>query len=126
MYPPTKRPTGFSLIEERRVSTATTASLKERKAKRYVRLIPLDWIQTAAKLPGQALQVGVALWYMAGVTKKMAVSLSNARLKSFGVGRSSKRRALASLEAAGLVKVTQEAGCNPLVTIHTTPGTNRS
>lgn len=98
----------------------------ERKAKRYVRTIPLDWIQSAATLPGKALQVGIALWYRSGVTKKLSVLLSNTQLVSFGVSRSSKRRALASLEAAGLVKVTQEAGCNPLVTIHTTPGTNRS
>ena len=117
MYPSTKRPFEILGIAERLVPTATSAALLERKAKRYVRSIPLDWIQAASKLPGKALQVGVALWHMAGVTKKMTVSLSNARLESFGVSRSSKRRALMALAAAGLVKVTQETGKNPLVTI---------
>ena len=123
MYPHTKRPLKIHRIEERRVHTATAAAMIEHKAKRYIRTVPLDWVQTAAKLPGQALQVGIALWYMAGITKKMAVSLSNTRLESFGVSRSSKRRALASLEAAGLVKTTQEVGCNPLVTIYDASGT---
>lgn len=119
MYPSIKGSHPVSGIHERRVSTASSVARAERRAERYVRTIPLAWIQTAACLPGKALQVGIALWYMAGVTKRMTVPLTNGRLAGFGVRRSAKSRALATLVAAGLVKIEQDVGRNPRVTICT-------
>jgi hypothetical protein len=106
-------------FHERPVATAASVIRAERRANRYVRTIPLNWIQTAARLPGKSLQVGIALWHLAGVTKRMTVRLTSVRLTAFGVRRSSKRRALATLAAAGLVKIDQDVGRNPLVTICT-------
>ena len=79
--------------------------------------IPLHWLQAAARLPGQACQVGLALWYLAGLGSTATVSLSNAVLTGFGVDRHAKYRALKALAGAGLITVTRSPGQNPVVTI---------
>jgi hypothetical protein len=81
--------------------------------------VPLAWLQAAACLPGRALQVGLALWYLIGVTKSATVSLSSVRLAGFGVDRSAKRRALTALAGAGLITLDQAPGRNPAVTVIT-------
>ena len=70
--------------------------------------IPLAWLCAAAKLPGKALPCGVALWFMRGVTQSVEqLYVSNILAADFGMSRYAKRRALLSLEAAGLVKLEQ-------------------
>jgi hypothetical protein len=78
--------------------------------------IPLLWLETAAKLPGKCLHVGLALWYLAGVQKSNAVALGNARLQKLGVDRDAKARCLKALQEAGLITVDQQPGRNPRVT----------
>jgi hypothetical protein len=113
------RPSPVPGIQERRIESATTAELTKRQSARYLRPVPLAWLQAAACLPGRALQVGVALWYLAGVTKSTTVRLSSVRLVGFGVDRSAKRRALAALAGAGLIALDQAPGRNPAVTVIT-------
>ena len=79
--------------------------------------VPLPWLQSASKLPGKSLQVGVALWYRAGLEGKSTVTLTNVLLAEFGVDRYAKRRALRHLRDAGLISVLQKNGRNPVVTI---------
>ena len=79
--------------------------------------IPLDWLFKASKLPGKTLQVGIALWFMAGLKCKRTVALTTRLLKEFGVSRSTKARSLKALENAGLISVERRHGKNPLVTI---------
>ena len=83
--------------------------------------IPLAWLQAASKLPGKSLHVGVALWYISGLTKSKTVTLSNPLLKSLGVDRKAKARCLKSMERAGLVAVMSTAGRNPVVTLLNAP-----
>jgi DNA-binding MarR family transcriptional regulator len=52
------------------------------------------------------------------MNKKQKVSLPNGLLKELGVDRHSKSRALAALEATGLVSVERLPGRSPVVTIH--------
>jgi hypothetical protein len=105
-------------IRERRIVSGTAAKLTKRQSARYLRgPVPLAWLQTAACLPGRALQVGLALWYLVGVTKSATVSLSSVRLARFGVNRSAKRRALAALAGAGLITIDQVLGRNPMITV---------
>ena len=107
-------------ILERRIVTATTAKLTQQRSDRYLRgPVPLAWLEAAARLPGQALQVGLALWFLIGVTKSATVSLTTVKLAGFGVDRSAKRRALASLAGAGLITLDQVPGRNPMVTVVT-------
>ncbi|EIC21447.1 hypothetical protein Thi970DRAFT_01655 [Thiorhodovibrio frisius] len=66
--------------------------------------IPLNWLERAARLPGKALHVGLALWFRAGMVGDAWVKLSNGLVARFGVERNAKRRALTALQGAGLVE----------------------
>ena len=39
--------------------------------------IPLPWLEAAARLPGKSIHAGIALWYVAGLTRSRSVPLSN-------------------------------------------------
>jgi hypothetical protein len=57
--------------------------------------IKLAWLQAAARLPGKALAVGIALWHLAGLRRTHSyLPLSSERLAPFGVSRYAKDRAL--------------------------------
>jgi hypothetical protein len=82
--------------------------------------VPLTWLRKACALPGpKVLAVGLALWFLAGLRKRQHdLSLTSAALKRFGVEeRSTKSRALAALEKAGLIRVVRQPGKNPRVTL---------
>lgn len=79
--------------------------------------VPLRWLQAAAVLPGKSLHAGVALWYVAGLTRSTDVPLSNVAGDKFGLDRNAKYRALAWLEGAGLIRVERKLGRAPVVTI---------
>jgi hypothetical protein len=79
--------------------------------------IPWAWIAAAAALPGPALLVGLCVWRLAGAMKSHAVSLGNSDLKSLGIDRAAKSRALHALETAGLIAVARRRGRFPTVTL---------
>jgi hypothetical protein len=79
--------------------------------------IPWKWLAQAARLPGKAIQVGLALWFLAGIKDRRTVALSGSVLEDLGVDRYAKYRGLNGLEEAGLVSVSQHPGRNPMVTI---------
>ena len=79
--------------------------------------IPLEWLTTASRLHGKAINVSLALWYMKGLTKNDTVSLSGTVLKDFGVSRQAMYRGLKKLELVGLVSVSRHIGRCPKVTI---------
>jgi hypothetical protein len=78
--------------------------------------IPVAWIARAAKLPGRALAVGLALWFIVGVGRR-SNAVCPTLLQKFGVSRKAGYRALQSLEAAGLVMVERRRGRCSHVTI---------
>lgn len=78
--------------------------------------IPIEWLTAAARLPGKALAVGVAIWFRVGCQPYDAdVSICNTLLSRLGVHRVSGYRGLAALEQAGLVAVTRHRGRCPRV-----------
>jgi len=83
----------------------------------YVRTIPLSWIHRASRLPGKALQVGITLWHLAGVTKSRTVILTRSRLRQFGLHPETGRRGLRALEKANLVHVERSGRKCPRVTL---------
>ena len=94
----------------------------QRKQKRifagnFVPALPLEWANTAGRLPGKALHVALAIWRQAALKKSMTTSLPNAPLAGYGVKERAKRAALLALEGAGLIQVEWKPGCNPIVTI---------
>src|SRR5262245_45042844 len=68
--------------------------------------IPLTWLGRACRLPGgKVLAVALAIWYVAGVKKRMTdLPLTTKTLEKFGVtNRSAKGRAIKILVKAGLI-----------------------
>jgi hypothetical protein len=88
-----------------------------RKGKFLAGPIPLTWLTTAAQLPGKALSVGLALWFLRGCQKRATVRLTRQTLEQFGVSRKAGYRGLELLEAAGLVEARRHVGRSPWVTI---------
>jgi hypothetical protein len=84
---------------------------------KYIRTVPLAWAMRAAALPGKSLAVGIVIWYLAGISKRHTIVLSNKLRSEFGVTRNSGRRALKRLEDAGLVRVERSGNKSPSVTI---------
>lgn len=79
--------------------------------------IPGEWLHRAAKLPGHALHVALALWYLAGLEKCRQVKLTWRVYARFAVSPDAGRRGLAALERADLVAVDRHPGRCPVVTI---------
>lgn len=79
--------------------------------------IPLNWLSRASQLQGKSLQVGLSLWFLAGLTNSKTVKLSQSTLCDFGVNRHCKYRALKWLEEARLISVKGENGQSPEVTL---------
>jgi hypothetical protein len=79
--------------------------------------IPLNWLSTAARLPGKSLHVAIAIWLAASLAKSATVPLSNLAAAPFGLDRNAKYRALQWLEGAGLISVERKLGRAPIVTV---------
>jgi hypothetical protein len=79
--------------------------------------IPFNWLAKAARQPGKALHVAIAIWFFAGVTRSRSVALSSRLMFSLGSSRFSTYRGLKALEEVGLVTVIRHRGRNPRVTI---------
>ena len=95
---------------------------RPKQGERFLRgPIPLPWLSRAARLPGKALHVAIAVYYLAGLKRRRTVALSGKVSAELGVDRHSKYRALKWLEEAGLVRVKRHPGRNPLVTILEVP-----
>jgi hypothetical protein len=80
--------------------------------------VPLSWLASAAKLPGKALHVTVALWFFAGLRATHQINFPMRWLKTvFGVNRTSAYRGLVALEKVGLVSVLRHRGRASIVTL---------
>jgi len=106
-----------------RMSTANRPIRKksDRSSKMFIKgPIPLGWIMKAASVEGKTLHVALVLWFLAGLKRSLKVTVSQSKLRLFGVSRQASYRALFRLEGAGLVSVERHRGRNPIVTIRLT------
>jgi DNA-binding MarR family transcriptional regulator len=79
--------------------------------------IPIAWLNVAAKLPGKTLNVGIAIWWLAGMSKTTAFKLTGKSLNQLGVSRDAASDGLKRLEECGLVLVKRSPGQRPTVQI---------
>ncbi len=79
--------------------------------------VPWGWLEQAARQPGRALHVAIALWFRSGLKRSKTVKVPRAVLSTMGVDRHAGYRGLAALERAGLVHVARVPGKSPEVTI---------
>lgn len=102
-------------------SPATPPAVRKprfRQGEKFLRgPIPWPWLSKAARLPGQALQVGLVLWHLDGFKKTGVVDLSRVPLEDFGVSRQAAYRGLKALEDADLVTAGRRRGRKTRVTI---------
>ena len=89
-----------------------------RRHSRFLRgPISMTWLETAAKLPGRALHVALAIRHQSALERSSTVALSNKHCAALGVDRDAKRRGLAALQSDGLVIVERKPGRKPVVTL---------
>ena len=79
--------------------------------------IPMDWLSAAGKLPGKAFNLGIAIWWLAGMSKTTAFKLTRKALNQLGVSRDATSDALKRLEEHGLILVKRSPGQRPTVEI---------
>ena len=78
---------------------------------------PLPWLSIAAGLPGKAVNVALAIYWLAGMASSRSVKVSAKALAYFCVSQDAYRDGLARLEAAGLVDVDRRVGQRAMITI---------
>ena len=79
--------------------------------------IPMAWLNEAARLPGKALNLGIAIWWLAGMAQTKTFKLTGKALDQLGVSRDAAADALKRLEGRGLIRVQRAPGQRPTVEI---------
>jgi hypothetical protein len=79
--------------------------------------IPMAWLNVAARLPGKTLNVGIAIWWLAGMSKTTSFKLTRKALDQLGVSRDATSDALKRLEDNCLIRVQRLPGQRPTVQI---------
>jgi hypothetical protein len=101
--------------------TATEGSRKLKRRSQRAEFVMLPYAQTMRAVgkvkSSAALAVMVELAYQVFKTHKSEVVLSNAMMRSVGISRHAKLRALRELEAAGVVVVDWKVRKSPRVTV---------
>jgi DNA-binding MarR family transcriptional regulator len=108
----------YENIPVREVLTDALRDYERRAKDRFLKgPIPLQLIALAARLPGQALAVYLAIHHRAALTRSDSVTLPKSLIEQFGVSRDAKARALHALEEASLVVVERVNGRSARVTL---------
>jgi DNA-binding transcriptional ArsR family regulator len=83
----------------------------------------MRWIRRAARLPGKAFHLGMAIWQEALCipARNPVVKLPRRKRKWFGLERRAFYRALRALREAGLIDAEARKGKVPLITIRDVP-----
>ena len=79
--------------------------------------IPLDWLASAAKLPGKTLNVALALRWLHGMSAGKPFKLTQKALDWLNVSRETAGDCLVRLEQHGLIQVVRKPGRSPVVSI---------
>lgn len=99
------------VFDEIEVQTDVSRRQASRMQGRFLKgPIPMADLWAAARLPGQALALYLAIRHQCDISRSAVVTLPAALLRHFGIGKDTKSRALRSLCAAGLVTVENRCG----------------
>ncbi len=93
-------------VSETEVETVWTKKQRRKNLSRFLKgPIPLTALQHAARMPGKALALYLAIRHRADLTSTSTVSLPTSYLKVWGIDKDAKRRAIAALAQAGLIRI---------------------
>lgn len=81
------------------------------------------WLSAAASLPGKTLNLGIAIWWLAGMAKTKTFKLTGKALMNFGISKDAASDALKRLEAHGLIRAYRAPGQRTTVEILTVANT---
>jgi hypothetical protein len=96
---------------EKEIETEVSRQSKVRYNGRFLKgPIPIHLIATAAKLPGQALALYLAVHHQTTLTCKDLVTLPSSLLAELGISRDAKARGLRHLEQASLIRIERSCG----------------
>ena len=79
--------------------------------------IPLEWLASAAKLPGKTLNVALALRWLHGMSEGKPFKLTQKALDLLNVSRETAGDCLVRLEQQGLIQVVRKPGRSPVISI---------
>ena len=79
--------------------------------------IPMDWLSRAARLPGKAINVALAICWLSGMAKNAPVKLTKKALALLNVSRDAATDGVTRLEDAGLIRVTRSPGRSHVVSV---------
>jgi hypothetical protein len=103
------------------VETAALRQARQRRAGRFLKgPILMRDVAVAAKLPGKALAVYLAIRHRIDLTRSAAVTLPASLMRELGVSKDAKARAQRQLETAGLISVRREPGRSPMIELKST------
>jgi len=102
-------------------TNTTTGALRLRY--RTQRVVDIRWMLRAARLPGRAGSVAVALWAAVTASGQPTVTLTPARLREVGVGRDSACAAVERMVEAGMVVADRHRGRAVRLTLLDAAGT---
>lgn len=111
-------------FEAETLDTGAAPARKPRGARRRFTQVPQLWEETLGKahVSGSTYAVALVLIFEATMLKfygrEPIVTLTDARLRSVGVGSRGKKNAVLKLSALKLVDFTQLPGRNPIVTVY--------
>ena len=77
--------------------------------------IPMDWLSAAAHLPGKAINLAMAVRWLADMNGGKPAKITAKALELFNVSEDACSDGLKRLEGAGLVTVTRHPGQRPTV-----------
>jgi DNA-binding FadR family transcriptional regulator len=77
----------------------------------------MPWVSRAARAPGKALHVALAIWHQKSLRRGGIVTINLSGLEEFGLSRDAARRGLQALEQEGLVSVHRVQGRKASVTV---------
>jgi len=104
-------------IKQRLAELEARAPAKRRKQQPFVK-VPLKEAARAAAASGcQQMMVWLYILHRSWKLQKASFAVPSGALRSFGISKEVKRRALRNLEAAGLIIVERHTCKNPIVTL---------
>lgn len=74
----------------------------------FIASMPGPWIAEAAKLPGHALHVAIAIMWVCGMERSKEVALTRYHFDHFSTKRGSTLRGMNALQQAGLIEYTKD------------------
>ena len=116
IYPlPLATPESAAEVE---VETRWTLAGRKRFQSRFFKgPVSLKPLQAAARLPGRTLHLYLAIRHRCDLRQSKTVTLPSAYLKSWGLDKHAKSRALAGLELARLITVDRRRGRTVVVSL---------